>query len=94
MSGQVRICTVLCCEQPLEAIAVQHEHGLNEDACSDECTDKRGGAAGITLGPWPCPREMESTLTFMESAYLSRPDMGSDPGDRTKMRGVKQVLSW
>ena len=46
-----------------------------------------------TFGPWPCPREMESTCALSDSAYFSSPAMGSDPGDSTKMRGVKQVLS-
>ena len=54
----------------------------------------RCSIAWLTLGPCPCPREIDSTLTLRESAYLSRPDMGSEPGDSTKMRGVKHVLSW
>ena len=47
-----------------------------------------------TFGPWPWPREMESTCALSDSAYFSSPAMGSDPGDSTKIRGVKQVLSW
>mgnify|MGYP001807269174 CR=1 FL=1 len=53
-----------------------------------------GNTTARTFGPCPWPSEMLSTLMRIASAYLSRPDMGSDPGLSTKMSGVRQVESW
>lgn len=42
----------------------------------------------------PCPSDIVSKLTtFFSMENLTSPDMGSDPGDRMKMRGEQQLLS-
>mmetsp|Transcript_26666 Transcript_26666/g.61767 ORF Transcript_26666/g.61767 Transcript_26666/m.61767 type:complete len:219 (-) Transcript_26666:192-848(-) len=48
------------------------------------------------IGPWPCPREMESSRSLKpcSSAKEIQAMVGSAPLERTKMRGTVAVESW
>ena len=54
------------------------------------------GPLTCTQPPLPSPvlSTPEWSTHLYVSAYLSSPDIGSDPGDRTKMSGVRADESW
>ena len=45
------------------------------------------------FAPWPWPSESDSSRTFRASLYLSKPSIGSEPGEKTNTSGVTQVES-
>lgn len=45
------------------------------------------------FGPWPYPKDNDFYLTFFWSASFYNSDIGSAPGDSTKITGVLFVES-
>ena len=82
------------CSHSRSSVAI-HDSARWQFCSTTQKPSARPAAMSLSAaGPCPCPSEMDSTRVPRRSASLRMGVMGSAPGERTKMRGERDVESW